>query len=88
MASKKHLAIITFGMFEKLKYERNTGYDLDPAFFVKSQSQLWTGEYRWKMEPVDIWAVAMLSCYEWRSNSVDYLGRDVGKYEDGAEDGW
>ncbi|KAL8751869.1 MAG: hypothetical protein Q9184_005917 [Pyrenodesmia sp. 2 TL-2023] len=88
LSSKKDLAIITFGMFETLKYERNAGYDLDPAIFVKSQSQLWTGEYRWKMEPVDVWAVTMLGCYEWRFHSVDFLGRDVGKYEDDAEDGW
>lgn len=88
LTSKKDLAIITFGMFEKLKYERNTGYGLDPAFFVKSQFQLWTGEYRRKMEPVDLWAVTMLGCYEWRFHSLDSFGRNVGKYEDGVEDGW
>ncbi|KAL8918213.1 MAG: hypothetical protein Q9208_007489 [Pyrenodesmia sp. 3 TL-2023] len=88
LTSTKDLAIITFGMFEKLKYERNTGYDLDPAFFVKSQFQLWTGEHRRKMEPVDLWAVTTLGCYKWRFHLLDTFGRNVGKYEDGVEDGW
>lgn len=87
LTNKKDLAVITFGMYETLTHDRNPGYELNPAFFVMSQSQLWTGECCRKMEPVNLWSVTMLGCYEWRSISVDKLGRDVGKYEDGVEQG-